>query len=75
MLSVTIFRPIYYFHGCKIICRKYIYPCFEMLHVAYCAYGMTLHKMEYCILYAWSHRVELGVGAWYCYSQFLVNEW
>ena len=28
-------------------------------------------KWHDCISYARSHRVESGVGAWYCYSPFL----
>ena len=32
-------------------------------------------KWHDCISYARSHRAESGVGAWYCYSPFLVNVW
>ena len=37
---------------------------------------VSLHSMKWhdCISYARSHRVESGVGAWYCYLPFLVNE-
>ena len=45
-----------------------------MLHVALLVH-VAWYSMKWydCILYARSHCVESGVGAWYCYSPFLVN--
>ena len=39
------------------------------------SHNMKENALASCISYARSHRVESGVGAWYCYSPFLVNEW
>ena len=47
-----------------------------MFHVALIyTCNMKENALISCISYARSHRVELGVGAWYCYLPFLVNEW
>ena len=47
-----------------------------MFHVALIyTCNMKENALASCISYARSHRVKSGVGAWYCYSPFLVNEW
>ena len=54
----------------SIICKNYNCPwCINV------SCNMKENALESCISYARSHRVESGVGAWYCYSPFLVNEW
>ena len=46
-----------------------------MFHVALIhTYNMKENALTSCISYAWSHRVESGVGAWSCL--FIdVGEW
>ena len=64
------------YDGCKLYVENIIIHVLKMLHVVLilhvACYSMKWHN---CISYARGHRIKLGVGAWYCYSPFLVNVW
>ena len=58
-----------------IICINYNYPWYVNVHVALiCTCNMKENALASCISYASAHRVESGVGAWYCLFND-VGEW
>ena len=64
--------------GCawrRIICINYNYPWYVNVHVALIyTCNMKENALASCISYARLHRVESGVGAWYCLFTS-VGEW
>ena len=64
--------------GCawrRIICINYDYPWYVNVHVALIyTCNMKENALSSCISYARVHRVESGVGSWYCLFTG-VGEW
>ena len=63
-------------HECKLYVKIIIVHGVLMFHVVRIyTCNMKENALASCISYARSHCIASGVGAWYCYSPFLVNEW